>query len=276
MKSWTKHIKINHKLLIAIVFFILVSCEKNDIKNEVVIAQVGNSKLNEKELDSFLSDNMDVTKYKKEFVKNWIETEVLNQVAVEQNLLNQDNYYKILSNTKKELAAVIAIREFLKKKKINFSNEELLSFFKKTKNDYKNSSKIYVVNIISFNNEAKAINFRNKGIQIGWDKAVNLFKNDSSVIEIGINKVYQDFHIQSKVLSRILKGQYLNEISPVIKTELNNFVVVQQIDKIDKNSIPKFKYLKDKVRERYLMLKQKELVRFFIDSLITEKKVKIY
>ncbi len=276
MKSWTKHIRINHKLLISIVFFILVSCEKNDIKNEVVIAQVGNSKLNEKELDSFLSDNMDVTKYKEEFVKNWIETEVLNQVAVEQNLLNQDNYYKVLSNTKKELAAVIAIREFLKKKKINFSNEELLSFFKKTKNDYKNSSKIYVVNIISFNNEAKAINFRNKGIQIGWDKAVNLFKNDSSVIEIGINKVYQDFHIQSKVLSRILKGQYLNEISPVIKTELNNFVVVQQIDKIDKNSIPKFKYLKDKVRERYLMLKQKELVRFFIDSLITEKKVKIY
>lgn len=275
MKSWKKHTKTN-SIFIASCLLLLASCETKNKEKELYVAEVGNSKLSKKELVASTNVENGSTKYRKEYIKNWIETEVLSQVAEEKNLLDNENFGNIITQTKKELAAVAAIRNFLKDKSINFSDNELKTFFNKNQKDYQNNSTAYVVNIITFNNEGKAINFRNKGILEGWNEAINLFKKDSSVLEIGHNKIYQDYHIQSKVLARILKGQYNKEISPVIKTELNNFVVVQQIDKIPKNTIPKFKYLKEKVKERYLILKQKEIVKHYIDSLLTEKKVKIY
>lgn len=276
MKNWNKHIRINFVIFFSAITLFLISCKENNSEKEVIIAQVGNSILSEKDIDSSLVDKKYANKYKTEFIKNWIETEVLKQFAIDKKLLNKNNYRKILDDTGKELAAAIAINNFLDENKIIFNNKDLISFFKRTKNNFKLNSKVYIVNLISFSDETKAIKFRNEGILNGWNNAVNLFKNDSSIVKIESNKIYNDFHIQSQILSRILKGLYLNEVSPVIKTELNNFVVVQEIDKFQKGSIPDFKYIRDKVEERYLIIKQKKLVRDFIDSLITVKNVKIY
>ncbi len=73
-------------------------------------------------------------------------------------------------------------------------------------------------------------------------------------------------------MQKLLNG----EISLVIETELNNFVVVQQIDKINQNSIPNFKYVKNDVYKSFLMLKQREIIRNYLDSLLTQKNIKIY
>ena len=82
--------------------------------------------------------------------------------------------------------------------------------------------------------------------------------------------------IQSKPIIRVLKKLYNSEISLVIETELNNFVVVQQIEKISKDSLPQFKYVKNNVKKSFIMLKQRELIRNYLDSLLTQKNIKIY
>ena len=48
------------------------------------------------------------------------------------------------------------------------------------------------------------------------------------------------------------------------------------IDKIDPSTVPQFDYVKDEVKENYIVYTQREMIQNFLDSLIVEKKVKVY
>ncbi len=96
------------------------------------------------------------------------------------------------------------------------------------------------------------------------------------MLEINKSILLKSTKIQSKKLFRVLKELYKDEISLAIETELNKFVVVQLIDKIDPSTIPQFNYVKDVVQESFIIFSQREMVRSFLDSLIAEKKVKVF
>jgi len=100
--------------------------------------------------------------------------------------------------------------------------------------------------------------------------------NDSALVVNQQNTIYKLSEIQSKRIMRVLKELFNNEISLVIKTELNDFVVVQQIDKIDRNTVPKYNYVKENVKISFLVSKQRQQIRSYLDSLIAHRSVKIY
>jgi len=197
-------------------------------------------------------------------------------VAKESALLQKDNYDLILEASSKKLAATITINKYLESHQHNFSDSELRRHFLNNKEDYNYSNDAFVLNFVEFNTEENAIKFRDIAISEGWDSALNSFGNDSTLILNVRNQIFNVSEIQSKRTMRVIKRLFKNEISLVVRTELNNFVIVQQVDKIVKNSVPKFKYIKQSVKNSYLILKQKELVRNYIDSLLSEKNVKIY
>ncbi|PID56397.1 MAG: hypothetical protein CR986_10215 [Ignavibacteriae bacterium] len=100
--------------------------------------------------------------------------------------------------------------------------------------------------------------------------------NSEFVIDNSQNRLFHFYNIQSPKLVRVIRRLYDNEISLIVKTELNHFIIVQLIEKIDKNQIPKFEYIQKKIKENYIGTQQKEIVKNYLDSLYAVKKIKIY
>jgi uncharacterized protein YeeX (DUF496 family) len=276
MKNWKTHIKTNNIHLLLVTIFVLVGCQDKKEPVEIYVAEVGNIKLSQSELERDLGNNMNLAKYREEYIRDWIETEILFQISTENNLLNNNNYQKIIKNSQKELAASIAINNYLNSNPVSIGEKELRKYFEENKSDYNLSYDSYILNYAEFSSEESAINFRDNAIENGWDKAIQSFVNDSTLVINSENRLYKLSEIQSERTLRVLKKLFKNEISFVINTELNNFVVVQQLDEIVKNSTPKFQYVKENVRNSMLVLKQREQVRLLLDSLINQKNVKIY
>lgn len=266
------------KLLRISIFFALltfISCKSKNEKRETIIAQVGDSKLTETEVDSLLMGKKS-HKIKEEVVNNWIETEVLYQVAIDKKLLTSDNFQNIIQNSERELAASISINSYLENHPVKYNYQDLREFYLSKKNDFSLSTNAYILNYASFKTEESAINYRNDAIENKWENSINHYKNNSDLIEQHSDKIYKPSQIQSEKLLRVLTELYKGEISLVIPTELNNYVVVQMIDKIEPNTVPRFEYIKDQIRENYIVYTQREMIRNFLDSLIVEKKVKVY
>jgi hypothetical protein len=270
------HTKISRSFFSVIVVLFLFSCKGEKVDEEIYIAEVGNEKLSQTELDNELGSNANISKYKEEYVRDWVETELLYQISHEDKLLDYHNFERVLKYSKKELAASIAIQSFLIQNPVEYSEKDIKNYYEKNKNDYSFSHNAYILNYTIFNDESKAINFRNSVINEGWQNSLSIFKNDSSLVNNWENKLFKLTEIQSPKITRVLQKLNKNEISLVIKTELNNFVVVQQIDEITKNSIPAYQYVKENVKASFLISKQKEQIRNYLDSLISNKNVKIY
>ena len=263
-------------LSIFITLITLASCKNEPPITEVYVAEVGSVKLTQNELEKHLGSNIGISKYKDEFIRDWVEKEMLAQISMEKHLLNKNNFNRVIETSKQELAAAIAIADYLKVNPIEIIDNELKKYFEKNKDDYNFSDDAYILNLVAFGNEESAIRFRNNAILGGWKDAVSKLVEEDELLENRKEKIFKLSEIQSRRISRVLQKLYNDEISLVIETELNNFVVVQQIDKISKNSIPNFKYVKNDVRKSFLILKQKELIRNYLDSLLTQKQIKIY
>ena len=276
MKNWNTHIKTNYIFLLIGILLILSGCEESKQPEEVYVAEVGDIKLTQSELERELGNNLNISKFKEEYIRDWIETEILFQISKENNLLQNNNYQKIIKNSQKELAASIAISDYLNSNPLVIEDSELKQYFNENRSDYNFPYNSYILNYAEFKSEESAINFRDNAIVNGWSKSIQSFLNDPNLVSNAENRLYKLSEIQSERTLRVLKKLYKNEISFVINTELNNFVVVQQLDEIVKNSAPKFQYVQDKVRSSLLVLKQREQVRQLLDSLINQKNVKIY
>lgn len=276
MRNQKTHSKTKYYLILLTVLFSVIACQKKTEQKEVYVAEVGDSKLSQSKIDTVLGNRGKISKYKDEFVRDWIETEILNQISTENDLLNKSNYDNILIESGKELSAAIAIDNYLKSHPIKYNDAELNKYFNQNKDDYNFLHDAFILNLVEFSDEENAIAFRNFAIANGWQKSFQKFRNDDSILDNFQNEVFKLSEIQSRRTIRVLQKLFPKEISLVVNTELNTFVVVQQIEKINKNTTPKFKFVKENVRKSYIVLKQREQIRNYLDSLIIQKKVKIY
>lgn len=276
MRNWKKHIIISLTLVFVFSMVMLTNCAKHEEKKEILVAEVGDSKLTETELNKQLGQLKNNRRYRDEVIRDWVETEVLFQVSENKKLLTSDNYVNIIEDTKKELAASIAINYYLEYHHVQYSENDLKAFFNNNKEDFNFIHDSYVLNFASFSSERSAIKFRDNVINDGWNSAIVKFNSDLSLIEKYQNKLFRLSEIQSKRIQRILQKLKSNEVSLVIKTELNSFVVVQQIDLILKNTVPQYKYVKESVKNSFLANKSREQINYYVDSLINNMNVKIY
>ena len=276
MSKWNTHFRIKLVLLPFLLLFIFLSCDEKEVVKEVVVARVGNSSLTENELHEHLGEKRGIAKYRDEYIRYWVENELLYQFAKKKNLLTDENFYDVIGNSSQELAANIAINEYLTNQKFNYSKSDLRKYYQDNKDDFSFGEDGYLINMISFNNEPKAISFRNYAIREGWNEALSLFEADTTILNVLSKKLFKLSEVQSKLVSRVLTSMFKGEISVVVNTELNNFVIVQQLDKINRNSIPKFEYVIDDVLSSYTIIQKRDMVKDFIDSLMVQQNVKIY
>ena len=265
--------KSNIVLIFAILLTVVFGCREKPTHKKYA-AKVGNTYLMRNVVDKALVKPENMTKHREEFVRDWVETEMLYKEAVKQGIVNDSAYKSIVKNLKKELAGAMLLQK-VGNDNFKINKTELTDFFNLNKNDFKISDNAVVINYIKFDNEQSAIKYRNMLINSSWQNAINIFEKDTAVIDFRSNKYLHYYEISPPILLRYIKNLNPGEIGIVLKTEPNVYVVVQIKAFFKKGDIPGFAFIKDRIKERYLMIKKKKSLRNYINKLYSKYDVEI-
>ncbi|MFZ5946949.1 MAG: peptidyl-prolyl cis-trans isomerase [Stygiobacter sp.] len=271
MKSLKKLSKIN--LFIILIILIITSCSKEEQKDKNVI-KINDSYLTEEDLKSMLNDQLNRTKLKEELINEWIEDEVLYNEAKKEGILEEKDFQKIMNKSQKKLAIAFLINKIVEDQDFQIKDDEIKKFYDENKNEFKLIDDLYHFKSATFYNYDDAIKFREKLIESNWTISENLLKAQKINYSISENYLYKN-EVQPIQLLRILNLLGNDEVSLVIETDDGNFIVVQLIEKLSKNEIPQLDFVYKDVKEKLLLVKQKEFVHNYIKELISEHKLEI-
>jgi hypothetical protein len=252
----------------------LVGCGKKETKEEYV-ARVNKVVLTESRLDSLMFDNKYKNKFQEEIIREWVESEILFQQAVELDFDKNSDYRNLVELAKKEIAVAYLLNRVINNTPIDYGNYDIENYFWENKKDYILKDDAYSLNIAVFTEQAKAFDFRKETLKSNWNYAASLFEKESSLTEIQTKTLYYNYEIQPIKRLRVIKNQAKDEIGIVLEEEPGRFVVVQVVDKFYKKEIPSFEYVENIVIERYLREKKHELFQEYLDNLYSKYDVEI-
>jgi hypothetical protein len=271
-----KHIKpqINIALVLCFIFFGVAACSKKE-KSDKYVVKINDAVLTEEQIKSALSNERNYGKSRSEFINNWIEKEILSQEAIKRGVAEEDQYKSIVEQSKKELAAAIFINKILEEEKAEPSEDEIKKYFESNKDDFKLIDDAFRLNVASFSDFDKAIQFRNSAIETSWKNGINMYLGNFSLLSNESAQLIFKYQLQPLSLLRIVPNLQQNEVSAVIEAEPAKFVVVQLIEKFDKDLIPPLELARKEVIDRLTIIKKKEIIKQYIDKLIADHNLEI-
>lgn len=255
-------------------FVVLLSCAKEE-KSSKEIVRVNEVSLTEEELNNQLNENANHAKFREEFIQQWIESEVLYQSAVEDGITKTSQFNSLKDKAGKEIAISLYIQKMLEENASQISNDEIAKYYDKYVEDFRLEEDAYKLNVVYFNNFDQAVKFRSILIDSDWKKVVNTFKGDLSLVRESHGIICYPYNFPSTVIAKTTRNLQVGEVSVVIETEPNQFAIVQLIDRLLKGTIPPMNVIEPKVKERLIIVKQKEFVRDYINKLIEDYNVEI-
>jgi parvulin-like peptidyl-prolyl isomerase len=117
-----------------------ISCEKQNVADSPIIARVGKTFLTMNDLNKSIPSEFSgkiTQKQRINFVKQWIDTEILYQEALRQKIHEEKHIIKRLEQQEKELlGAEIISRNLQKKKKETISEESILNYYENFKDSF--------------------------------------------------------------------------------------------------------------------------------------------
>lgn len=263
------------KLLIILCGIVLFSCEKEKDVERDYVARVNEMYLTKSELFDELRSLKYEKKFREEYVRNWINKELLYLKAVEEGILSSDKFQKTIDISKKELAVGLYLNEYYSSVIDTIADKELLEYYQTIKGESRFLDNSYFVNVARFSDKESANNFRISLFTNEWKIGIQNIINDSLLVESSSAKLLYEYQINSLKLLRVLKRMRNGDISPVINAEHNIFIVVQLIKKFNKGDESVFNFIKDEIREQYMVIKKMELEKALIENLYSEYDVEL-
>ena len=268
-----KRLKTNRLL---IVFFFTAAlhsgCGKESPKRDF-IARVNKSYLTNEDLKSVSETGNNNSLYRSEFIRNWVNRELLFQKAEKEGITKSAEYLNLIEESKKELAASLMIRKFYEDNSPEPDNESLKSFFTLNSDLFRLNNEGYLINRINFINEDKAIQFRTTVIESDWNKASNVFKKDAAMIVN--NNLFDELELHPASLLRIVSELDSKEVSIVINAGDNVYSVIQLLEKFPGGTIPPYDVIKDKVSSRYIAGQKEKLFKDYLEDLYSHNDIEI-
>lgn len=267
------------KLLNNYAWFILlalltVGCKEEE-KPEAYVAQVGGEVLTESRLEEELAEVENSAMYREEYIRNWIESEMLYQEAVDEGILDSDEYRKITAGSEKRLAAAIYVKKYFEESPVKYFEADLEEYYNNKPEDFLTPSSGVVLNLISFEDIERAVLFRSKAVNDGWLSAVQTFGSDNNVSRQYGKRLLYDYQLQPQNLKRVINNLAENEVSIVVETEPQLFTIVQVVGRIKRNEVPPYEFVKNEVKKRYMLFKQRELFKEHLNKLYSNYDVEI-
>lgn len=239
------------------------------------VAKVNTSYLTSEEVAAMVDTSAGRRFYRNEVIKNWIEKELLYQAALDEGIIKDAEFQKLIENSKKELAVSLYLQKYLHNETIRYDLKALESFYEVNKNDFKLFADTYIINRVDFINEDKAVLFRNTVIESDWKKALNMFSMDSSYIRSYERNKLHDYEIHPAELYRVITSLYPSEVSILLTLNEGMYSIVQVEQKYLKDSTPPFEIVKSEVESRFLKSHKDQAYRELMKELYSNNEIEI-
>ena len=273
MKIFKEHLNSNLFFLLTVLF---AACGGNEKKvtDDKIVARIGSETLNENVLDSLMNNGNFRYKTSYEVVKNWIDSRVLYKAAVEDSLIYSDEYQELLKISSIELANAMYLKKELENFEADISYSDIIDFYENNSDEFRLLYKSFYLRRADFNSYDSALQFRKEVFSSGWINSYNKFKNENNISFS--EALYENHNIRPVKLQRLVNNLMEDEVSIVLKTELNQYSVVQLIRKLKKNDTPELKYISDEVKNRLQMIRKKQFVNDLINDLYIKYQVETF
>lgn len=267
--SYPRHSKINYLILPIFLLILFIGCSDKEKKSSI-IAKVNDSELTEDTLIELLENPGSSNKTREELINDWIEREILYQEAVKNGITETDTYQNTLAKSRKELAIGLFLQDMLENNKVEITEEEIYDFYEKYKDDFKLIDDAFTYNIIYFSNFDAAVKFRNMLMESDWNKAMIAFRGDLNFHQASSNYFSYKYNLMPVSLRRVLTILEPLETSTVFQVEEGKYCVIQLIQKLDKDSYPKPEIIKEEIKQRVQLNKNRDYLRKYINNLIED------
>ncbi len=192
--------KINVFLSFVILLSIISGCSQNEEENYV--ARVGDSYLTENEVEDATSINSKSKKFREEYIRNWIETELIYLDAIKKGVLNSEEYVELLNNAKVEIAKSLVIKAEIEQDTTEITEKQLEDFYVNNFREFKIVSPKVIYNKAIFNTKKEAVRFRKNILNYGWETVVAQCRKSNLKINIIENKSDFISNISNKKLKK--------------------------------------------------------------------------
>ena len=275
IRNLKKHLKKKNNLFIILFTAVFISgCSKEPDRADYV-ARVNSSYLTQNELDAMTDTSKSKNNfYKSEIIRNWIDQELLYQQAVSEGIIDEDEFNRIIDESRKSLAGAILMKQVSEKYDFNYSQEDLNKFFEAHKNEFKLLQNAYVVNLVEFNNESDAIMFRSSAFENGWQKATEPGNNIPFTKE-ELQILLMEDEIYPSELKNVLVELYPQEVSIIISPDSSTFMIAQLLDKYSAGTVPPFEFIKSKVEDGFVSFEKKKIINEYIKQLYADNDIEI-
>lgn len=261
-KSLQKHLKKRVISLIYISLIFSVGCGGNDseefLENE-------SEKYYKKELENINYENLTLLHEK--------EKEALFLKAIEDSLVFSKEFESLLRKAKKEIAAAMVIDRFSENLEIDTSNEVLKDYYRNHLNEFQIYDDAVVVNKADFSEYENSVQFRKYVLKYGWDAAEKVYGGKTDIVRIEKFRLIYQSDLKRKKEFRYFSTLREGELSIIFRTEHNNFSIVQLVKNLDKYAVPRFEFVKELVKNNYLVSAYKKEYNKFLDELIIKYKL---
>ncbi len=250
----------NQKIIRIIIFALMIaffaSCEKK--KEEKYIVKVGESYLTEDDLSELVSYEGDDAKFKEEFIRQWIENELLYMAANEKGIIQTKEFKSLIEKSERKTANTLLINQVLADTKIYEDSSSVKKYFKNNAFEFKLTQPAIIYNYASFKKLEDAEGFRISLFQNNWDDAISKVTQYNELIDSG-KEIFSYVVKESQDIYReIYNSLVRNQVSEVMQTFNGLYVVFLLLEKFDKNEVPDLDITYDLVKDRFIA-EQREL-----------------
>ena len=260
------HLKLKiTRIAIVSLLITIIGCEEK--VEEPFVAKVGDSYLTEESINEVIPDNQENIEFREAYIRQWIEEQLLYMAAQEKGILNNDNYKTILKSAKTKTANSLLISEVMKDINVKTDSVSVRDYFESHPSEFKLTNQAMVFNYASFVDYNHAENFRKSLFNYNWADAVTKADENKELYNSGENVFSYILDDTQDIYKRVYKSLYINQISEVMITVNNIFIVFQLLEKYELNEIPKLNTIYDQVKEKYAATQRELAYKNYIKEL---------
>ena len=248
--------KISRILVFTLLIAFFASCEKKE--EEKYIVKVGTSYLTEEEMNDLVLYGSDSSKFKEEFIRQWIEDELLYMAANEKGIIQTKEFNSLIEKSERKTASTLLIRQILADTKIYEDSSSVKKYFKSNTSEFKLTQPAIIYNYASFKKLEDAEGFRISLFQNNWDDAISKVAQYNELIDSGKEIFSYVVEDSQDIYREVYKSLVPNQVSEVMQTFNGLYLVFLLLEKFDKNEIPNLDLTYDLVKDRFIA-KQREL-----------------
>ena len=256
-------------VLIFLILFGSFGCTGQS-QRENVVARVGNQVLTLEEIDVLTSSRNDSpvsAEAKREFIRQWVDTQVLYREALRENLHKDKKFRRAINQMKKELL-VAELMERRIGSEMAIANWEIEKYYEDHRSEFVLTKPLVRARHILVNSIEKASQVRNRLVQgEAFDALVTETSIDTATHETGgdLGTFFED-DVAPEIASAAFSLQ-IDEISEPVQTEWG-YHIIQVTDMKPEGSLLPFDEVKEEIANKIFNSKQ----RLAFDRLIKELK----